>query len=85
LPFADVNSTSRFIYRIYIDFKKALTDANIWAAFRGTGLEWNIERVPYRIIFHPEKLRESKAFQELWEINFLINNLSSRRRMCRFG
>jgi hypothetical protein len=36
LPFAAINSTSPFIYRIYMDFKKALTDANIWAAFRGT-------------------------------------------------
>jgi hypothetical protein len=37
LLFVHVNSTSRFIYRIYMDFKKTLTDTNIWATFRGMG------------------------------------------------
>jgi hypothetical protein len=83
LPFDDLALC--FVHRLYMDFKRTLTLANIWAVFRGIGIEFDMTTVPYRVIFHSEKLRESKGFKELWGIDFLLDALSTRRRSYRFG
>lgn len=85
LPFDDITTTSRFIYRLYIDFLRTLTPPNIWAAFGAIGVEFDVTQTPYRVIFHPEKLQESKGFKELWDIDFPLDALSTRRRRSPFG
>jgi hypothetical protein len=40
---------------------------------------------PYRLLFNEEKLRESKGFQELWMIDFALDQLSALRRAANFG
>jgi hypothetical protein len=84
LPFNDLRSTSRFIYGLYMHFKKALIPASIWATFGGIGVEFGRATVPYRVIFVSEKLRESKGSKEFWAIDFRLDALPTQRRSCRF-
>jgi hypothetical protein len=85
LPFDDLTLTSRFIDRLDTGSKRTLTPVNIWVAFGGIGIEFERNSAPYRVIFHSEKLTESKAFRYRWEIGFPLDALSTRPRTCRFG
>jgi len=49
------------------------------------GLEFNIEQNPCMLRFDEIKLRESKGFLELWDIDFSPKRLSKRRRESCFG
>jgi hypothetical protein len=61
-----------------------VVESNIWGAFRATGVEFDTEAEPYRLLFNEEKLRQSEGFRELRSINFPLDQLSSRRQNTRF-
>jgi hypothetical protein len=48
-----------------MDLKRTPTSANIWEAFGEIGIMFDLTTVPYRVIFHSEKLRDFKRFKEL--------------------
>lgn len=85
LPFDDDQGTANFLLRIYRTFKQTMIEANIWAAFRQAGFEFDVGREPYRLRFDEEKLRSSPAFQEIWSLDFPLEKLSVRRQRARFG
>jgi hypothetical protein len=64
LPFDDLTPTSHFSHKLYTDFKRTLTPVNLWAAFGGIVIEFNMIDVPSRVLFHSEKLRKNKEFTE---------------------
>jgi hypothetical protein len=41
-PFRDVTESAHFIKKVYHDFRSTTTDINVWEAFRGFGLRYNI-------------------------------------------
>jgi hypothetical protein len=85
LPFDDDNATVRFIMKGSHDFGQTMVRLNIWGAFRALGLEFDVGSVPYRLLFDKIKLRESAGFQELWSVDFALDQLSGRQRTARFG
>jgi hypothetical protein len=62
LPFSDLGTTINFAYNVYLKMAKRLTSQNIWAAFQAIGSTFNMESMPCHIVFHQEKLGESKGF-----------------------
>jgi hypothetical protein len=62
LPFSDLGTTVNFAYNVSLKMATRLTPPNIWAAFQAIGITFDMESIPCRIVFHQEKLRESKAF-----------------------
>jgi hypothetical protein len=84
LPFDDDAATVKFIMKVYRDFKKTMVEPNIWAAFQTIGFEYDTGAEPDRLLFNEEKLRESKGFQELWMIDFPLDQLSALRRAANF-
>jgi hypothetical protein len=85
LPFDDDQSTSDFLFRTYRTFKQTMVEANIWGAFHEAGFEFDVGHEPYRIQFDEEKLRRTRAFQEIWSLDFPLESLSTRRRNAKFG
>jgi hypothetical protein len=57
----------------------------IWREFRGIGLIYNIVDGIQRASFDEIILRESDGFRELWDIDFPVENLSTRRQNARVG
>jgi hypothetical protein len=43
------------------------------------GLTYNIDAVPYVLIFDEHVLRQSPGFTSLWERDYLVEKLSHRR------
>jgi hypothetical protein len=80
LPFGDDAGSSRFIKKLYRDFRSTMTDINIWGAFRGIGLIYHIVDGIQRVSFDEIILRESGGFRELWD---MIS--TSLWRICRRG
>jgi hypothetical protein len=62
-----------------------MVDANIWGAFQEAGFELDANVEPCRIRLDEKKLRRSSAFQEIWNLDFPLEKLSTRRRNARFG
>jgi hypothetical protein len=85
LPLDDDIATLKCIMKVYRDFKKTMVEPNIWAAFQAIGFQYDMAAEPYRLLFNEEKLRESKGFQELWMIDFPLDQLSALRRAANFG
>jgi hypothetical protein len=71
--------------KVYHDFKQVMVELNTWGAFRAIGSEFDTEAEPYRLLFNEEKLRQIERFQELWSIDLLLDQVSSRRQNIRFG
>jgi hypothetical protein len=85
LPFETDNSTVRLIVKVYHDFTQTMVTPNVWGAFHALGFDYGTRREPFRLLFDEEKLRGSAAFQELWSLDFPLDQLSDRRRAARFG
>jgi hypothetical protein len=54
-------------------------------AFGGIGFRYNIVDEIQRVSFDEIILRESGSLRELWDIDFPVENLSTRRQNARFG
>jgi hypothetical protein len=85
LSFGNDNATLRFIVRIYPGFGETMILPNIWGVFRALELDFDVRNVPDRLLFNEIKLRESAGFQELWYIDFPLDQLSGRQRTAGFG
>jgi hypothetical protein len=62
-----------------------MIDGNIWGAFQGIGLSFHDMGHVQRLCFDVLTLRESRAFQELWIVNYSPENFAARRRNLEFG
>jgi hypothetical protein len=62
-----------------------MIETNIWKAFEAIGLIYDIEQIPYGLLFDGEKLRQSPGFVALWERNTPLESLSRRRQNAKFG
>jgi hypothetical protein len=85
LPFEGERATVKFIFKIYYDFKQTMVEHNIRGAFHALGLEFNTRSEPYCLLFNEERHSESPSVQELWPIDFPLDQLSGRRRDAQFG
>jgi hypothetical protein len=85
LPFETDNATVKFTMKVYHDFKQTMVPSNVWGAFHALGINYDTRREPSRLLFDEGKLRGSGGFQELWSHDFLLDQLSDRRRAARFG
>jgi hypothetical protein len=56
-PFEEEQPTVAFMLRIYRDFKQTMIEVNIWKAFEAIELTYDIEQIPYGLLFDEEKLR----------------------------
>jgi hypothetical protein len=70
LPFDDVNATVRVITKVYHDFTQTMVPCNIWRVFRAFGLEFDMRRELYGLLFDEVKLRENAGFQALCSVTF---------------
>jgi hypothetical protein len=84
LPFSDLEMMVNFVYNLYLMMAKRLTSRNIWAAFQATGVTFDTESIPCRIVFHQEKLREAKEPVELWNLDYPLQPLTPRRQNAQF-
>jgi hypothetical protein len=85
LPFANDNLTVNFIRNAFHALKQTFVLDNVGSAFNLLGLEFNITQIPYPLLFREDKLRRSQGFQEIWEANYPLDQLSERRREARYG
>jgi hypothetical protein len=77
--------TTAFIRCILHNMKQTLVADNVRSAFVQIGVRYNIDVVPYRLIFDESTLRQSQGFLTLWHRDYLLEQLSTRRRSARFG
>jgi hypothetical protein len=86
LPFANNNVTVNFIRNAFHALKQTFVPDNVRSAFKLLGIEFNIPQTPYTVLFREDKLRRSQWFQEIWEANSPLDQLSKRRReaQCRW-
>jgi hypothetical protein len=85
LPFANDNLTANFIRKAFHALKQTFVRDNVRSAFKLLGLEFNITQTPYRLPFREDKFDRSQGFQEIWEANYPLEQLSKRRREARYG
>jgi hypothetical protein len=80
LPFANDNLTVNFIRNAFHALKQTFVLDNVESAFKLLGLEFNITQTPYTLLLREDNLRRSQRFQEIWEANYPLDQLSTRRR-----
>jgi hypothetical protein len=80
LPFANNNLTVNCIRNAVHALKQTLVPDNVRSAFKLVGLEFDISEIPYTLLFREDKLRRSQRFQEIWENDDSVDQLSKRRR-----
>jgi hypothetical protein len=85
LPFEDEDGTAGFLKRIFHNLKQTLVETNIRSAFIMLGLTYDIRQTPYSLLFNERKLRESVGFRELWDRDYPMSLLSTRRQNAKFG
>jgi hypothetical protein len=67
LPLEDDAGSTRFIRKVYHDFRMTITmvEPNIWGAFRGIGVKYWVVDAFQRVSFDEMTLSESEGFKEL--------------------
>jgi hypothetical protein len=85
LPMNGDDSTTAFIRRISHNMKQTLVADNVRSAFVQIGVSYDIDVVPYRLIFDESTLRQTQGFLTLWHRDYPLEQLSTRRRSARFG
>jgi hypothetical protein len=58
--------------------KTAMGKPNVCKAFQRLGLVFDITTQSYRLAFNEQKQWESSGLRELWLIDFLMDQLSTR-------
>jgi hypothetical protein len=74
-----------FIRNTFHASKQSFIPDNIRSAFKLLGPEFNITQTPSKLLFREDKLRRSLGFQEIWEANYPLNQLSKRRQEARYA
>lgn len=85
LPMETDEKAAEFIQRIFHLMKQTLVEDNVRSAFMQIGLQYEIERCPYVLLFDEQKLRQSAGFTSLWQRDYPLESLSQRRRNSPFG
>jgi hypothetical protein len=85
LSFTNDNLTMNFIRNAFYALKQTFVPDNVRRAFQLLGLEFNITQTLYTLLFRENKVRRSQGFQEIWEANIPLDQLSKRRREARYG
>jgi hypothetical protein len=85
LPFANDNLTVNFIRNAFHALNQTFVPDNVRSAFKLLGLEFNVTQTPCTLLFREDELRRSQGFQEIWEANYPLDQLSKRRREARYG
>jgi hypothetical protein len=70
---------------VYHDFKQTMVPSNVCRAFHALGINSDTRRELSLLFFDEEKLRGKAGLQELWSLDFYLDQLSDRRRAARFG
>jgi hypothetical protein len=70
--------------KVYHDYRQTMVPSNVWGAFHALGLDFDTRRELSRLLFDEEKLRGRVGLQELWCIDFPLDQLSDRRRAAQF-
>jgi hypothetical protein len=65
--------------------EQTATSGTIRGSFRKAGMIPDITTIPFKIRIDNSIMKQSPGFQAAWERNVLINDLSRRRQMQRFG
>jgi hypothetical protein len=85
LPLKTDGTTAGFIKRIFHMMKQTLVEDNVRSSFMQLGLTYDIDPIPYGLIFDEYVLRQSPRFTSLWERDCPVEKLSQRRRNATFG
>jgi hypothetical protein len=91
LPFDDDNATVKVMIQVYHDFTQTMVSSNVWRAFRAFGLEFEFESEfdtrsgPSGLLFDEVKLRETAGLEELWSVDFPLEQRSGGRLAALFG
>jgi hypothetical protein len=85
LPLETDKPRAGLIKRIFHMTKQTLPEDNIRSSFMRFGLTYDINIIPYVLIFDEHVLRQSPGFTSLWERDYLVEKLSQRRRNATFG
>jgi hypothetical protein len=81
LPFDENNAIVAVITKVYHDFMQTTAGPNVWGIFRLPALEFDTRREPYELLFDEVKLKDRAGFEELWSVDFSLDQLSGRRRL----
>jgi hypothetical protein len=76
--FANGNLAANCIRNAFHALKQTFVPDNVRSAFKLFGLEFNIAQTPYTLLFREDKLRRSQRFQEIWEANHPLDQLSKK-------
>jgi hypothetical protein len=85
LPFGNDNLTVNFIRNAFHALEQTFGSDNVRSVFKLLGLEFNITRTPYTLLFREDRLRRSQGFQEIWEVHYPLDQLSKRGQEARYG
>jgi hypothetical protein len=85
LPLESDETAAGFIKRIFHTMKQTLVEDNVRSAFVQLGLRYDIETIPYLLLFDEQVLRQSPGFTSLWAQDYPIEKLSHRRSHATFG
>jgi hypothetical protein len=84
LQFDQNNATVRFITKIHHDFTQTMARTNVWGTFRALAVEFDRRRELCWLLFDEVRMRKSAGFDELWSVDFRLDQVSGRRRTTRF-
>jgi hypothetical protein len=85
LPFANGNLTVDFIRNAFHALNHTFIPDNVRSVLKLLGLEFNVIQTRPTLLFREDKLRRSQRFQDIWEANYPLDQLSKRRREGRYG
>jgi hypothetical protein len=67
LPLETEETTASFIERIFHMMKQTLVEDNVRSSFMQLGLTYNINSIPYVLIFDENVLPQGPGFTSLWK------------------
>jgi hypothetical protein len=70
LPFDDDNVTVKVMTKVYHVFTETIARRNVYGAFRALGIEFDMRKEPYELLFDEVKSRESAGCEELCSTTF---------------
>jgi hypothetical protein len=85
LPFANDSLTVNFIRNAFHALKQTFVPDNVRNALKLLGFAFNIPQTLYTLLFRKDKLPRNQRFQEIWEANCPLDQLSKRRREAQYG
>jgi hypothetical protein len=78
LPFTNNNLTVNCIRNTFHALKQTFVLDDVTSVFLLLGIEFNMTQTPYTLLFREDMLRRSQRFQEIWKVNYPLDQLSKR-------